>query len=123
MVAQAVLAVVGVVGMRRAEQRAHLLVVLRVLVLVAHDEADGAACRLAFEHAAEQFYVVSLLSAGGNVALARSAAVEFRLDEVKVNGDACRHAVDDTSDSLAVALAKGGQSEKFSKSVAHGVGD
>ena len=50
-VAQAVFAGVCVVGMRGAEEAAQVLVVGRVLVRVAHEEADGATRRAAFEDA------------------------------------------------------------------------
>ena len=43
MVADTIFIIIGVVGMRGAEQTAHILIVLRMLVLVSDDEADGAA--------------------------------------------------------------------------------
>ena len=88
-----------------------------MLVGIADDEADGAARRVAFEDAAEQFYAVGLLAAGGDGALAGTPPVQFVLDEVHVDGDACRHAVNDTSYGLAMALAEGRQPEYIAKGI------
>ena len=101
---------------------AQVLVVLRVLVGVSDDKPDGTACRLAFKDPAEQFHPISLLTGRSELALSWSSPVELLLDEVQVDVDACRHTVDHTTDSLAMALSKGGQCEEVSERVTHLVG-
>ena len=113
------LLIIGVVGMRGTEEAAHVLVVLRVLVVVAHDEPDGAACGFAFEDAAEQFHLVGFVARRGDVALSGAPTVELGLNEVQVDVDAGRHAVDDAANGRAMALAEGGQPEYVAKSVLH----
>ena len=75
MVAHAIFLRIGVVGMRGAEHLAHVVVIAGVLVLVAHNEADRAACRLTLEDTAEQFHVVCLIACRRNVALTRAPTV------------------------------------------------
>ena len=62
MVAYTVFLLIGVVGMRGTEYVAHVLVVLRVLIGVAYDEADGTACRFALKDATEQFHLIRFLA-------------------------------------------------------------
>jgi hypothetical protein len=92
-----------------------------VLVGVSDHEADGTSRRLALEDATEQLYLVGFLARRGDGALTGTPPVEFLLDESQVYLDACRHAVHDTADGLAVTLTKGGQSEYLSEGV-HFVG-
>ena len=119
MVADAILVVVGEVGMGRTEQTAHVLIVLAVLVGVADKEAYWGAGRLAFEDAAEKLDLVGFLAVGGYVALTWASAVELALDEVDVDVDACWHAVDDTTNGWTVAFAEGCQAEKITECIAH----
>ena len=117
MVADAVFLLIGVVGMRGTEHVAHVLVVLRVLVGVTYDEADGTARRLTLEDTAEQFHLIGFLTRGGDLALARTTTIELCLDKVDVDVDACRHAVDNATNGLTMTLAKGGQPEYISKRI------
>ena len=61
-VAYAVLLVISIVGMRRAEELAHVIVVGGVLIGVSHHEAYGASSGFAFEDATEEFDAVGLLA-------------------------------------------------------------
>ena len=117
MVADAVFQIIGVVGVGRTEQATQVLIVLRVLVLVSDDESDGTARRFPFKDAAEQFHLVCFLSRGGDMALSRTATVQFLLDERQIDIHTWWHPVDNTSDSLTVTLAEGGQSEDISKCI------
>ena len=119
MVAQSVLLGIGVVGMAGTENVAQVVVVSRMLIGVANQETNGTARGLAFEYARKQFHTVSLLPSCGETALAWATAVQFVLQEIKVNGDVGRHSVDDSANAFAVAFPKGGQREKVSESVAH----
>ena len=116
-VAQAVAGLVGIVGMRGAEYVAQVVVVGRVLVLIAHDETDGAAGGAAFEYAREYFHAVGLAARGGQGALSRPAAGQFGTDEIHVDGNAGGKAVDDAAKGGAVALAKGGEAQDVAKGV------
>ena len=107
MVADAVFLELGVVGMRGTEHAAHILVILRVLIGIAYDEADGTARRLSLEDTAEQLYLIGLLTRSCDLALSRTTAVELCLDEGHVDGDACWHTVDNASYGLTMALTKG----------------
>ncbi len=119
MVANTILFMVGIVGMGGSEEASEVLVVLGMMVGVAHDEADGGAGGLSFEHAAQQFHTVCLLARSGEVALAGTAAVQLMLDESHVYGNAGGHPVDDTANGKAMAFAKRGQGENVSKRVSH----
>ena len=119
MVAYSIFAVVGEVGMRRPEKAAHILVVLRVLVCVAHEKSDGSACRFPLENTTEQLHTVAFLAVGGDMALSWTASVQFFLNEIDVDVDACRHSVNNAANSLSVAFAKGGEGENMSKRIAH----
>ncbi len=103
--------------MRGTEQVTHVVVVARVLIGVADDKTDGAACRHPFEDTAEQFYLVWLLTGCGDTALSGTTPIEFLLDECQVDGNACRHTVHHSANGLAVALAEGGQPEYLSEGV------
>ena len=111
MVAQTIFAEICVVGMARAESVAQVVVIVGMLVFVAHEKPDGAACGASFKNARQQFDAVSFFSRSGEFALSRPASVEFLLYKIKVNLNASRHAVNDTSDAWAVAFSKGCQSE------------
>lgn len=90
-----------------------------MVVGVAHEKADGCPSGLAFEDTAEQFHTVGLLARGGQVALSRTAPVEFVLDEVHIDFDAGGHAVNHASHPWSMAFAEGGQPEDVAKGVAH----
>ena len=111
MITYAVFLLIGEISVRRTEQTAQILIVLRVLIGITYDESDGTARRFAFKDTAEQFDLVSLLTAGGDAALSWATTVEFLLYEVEIDVDASRHTVDDASYGSTVTLAKGGQCE------------
>ena len=105
--------------MRGSEQVAQVFIIGRVLIGVAHHKADGASCRLAFKHATEQFYLVGLFTAGGDAALSGASAVQFALNKVDVDVDACRHAINDAAHSSSVTFAERGERENISEGVSH----
>ena len=119
MVADAILLIVCEIGVRWSEQTAHILVILRMLVLVAHLEADRGSRRFTFEHTTQKFHLISFLSCSGDVTLSRATTIELVLDKVHVDADACRESVDDASYCYAMTLAKGGESEKIAKCIPH----
>ena len=117
MVADAVFLEIGVVGMRGTEYVAHILVVLRVLIGVTHDEADGTTRRLALEDPTEQFHLIGFLARGRDLTLSWATAIELCLDKVHIDIDAGRHAVNNATYSLTMTLAKGRQPEYISKTI------
>ena len=86
-----------------------------MLVLVPYDETDGAACRLTFEDAGQEFYLVCLFAGSGKGRLSRPAAVQFLLYKIHVDGDACWKSVDNTADAFAVRLTEAGQAQDVSE--------
>ena len=121
MIAYTVFMMIGVVGMGGTEQTAHILVVLRVLIGVAHDKPDGTARRFALKDTAQQFHLIGFLTRRGDLALSRTTTVEFTLDERYIDIDTSGHPVDDASDGFSVALAKRGQ-PKYGSERIHRVG-
>src|SRR5690606_24413072 len=106
--AAAVLVVVGVVGVGRAEQVLDGRVVLGLLVGVADQEADRATGGLALEHAGEDFHLVRFLALGGVAAGARLAAIQVALQVVGRQLQPRRAAIDNSHQGRAMALAGGG---------------
>ena len=119
MIAYAILLVIGEIGVRRTEQTAHVLIVLRMLILVAHLKTDRGSGRFAFEHTTQKFYLVSFLSGRSDVALSRASAVQLALDKVHVDFYACRKSVNNASYSYSMTLSKRSESEKIAKCIPH----
>ena len=122
MVANAVFALVGEIGVGGSENVAQVVVVGGVVLGVAHEKSDGGAGGAALKDAGEKFDLIGFAAWGGEAALSRSAAVELVLNEIGVDVDAGGHAVDDAAHADAVAFAEGGEAEELSEGV-HGVGD
>ena len=119
MVAYAILLMIGEIGVRRTEQTAHVLIVLRMLILIAHLKTDRGSGRFAFEHTTQKFYLVSFLSGRSDVALSRASAVQLALDKVHVDFYASRKSVNNASYCYSMTLAKCSESEKIAKCIPH----
>ena len=117
MVANAVFALVGEIGVGGSEDVAQVVVVGGVVLGVAHEKSDGCAGGAALKDAGEKLHLVGFAAWGGEAALSRPAAVELLLDEVGVDVDAGGHAVDDAAYADAVAFAEGGEAEELSEGV------
>ena len=98
----------GKVGMRRAEEVADILVVIGMLVLVPYHKTDGASGGLTLEDTRKALHLVRFLSAGSECRLSRTAAVQLLLDEVHVDGDAGREAVNYTTHTGTVRFTERG---------------
>ena len=118
--ADPVLALIGVVGVRGAVGAAHLLVVLRLGVGVAHQHRDRRAQRAALEHPGQDLRPVRLAALGGQRALPRAPAVQLGLQIRLGQLQQGRAAVDHRADGRAVRLAEGGDPEQVPEGVAHG---
>ena len=115
MVANAIFLFISIIGMRGTEYIAHILVVLAVLICVANEEADGCTCRLALEDAAQQLHFILLLASRCESALPRFTSSQFALNEVHIDFNASRHAVNDATYRSAMTLAKRSKTEKGTK--------
>ena len=119
MIPDAKFSLIGVVGVRRPELVAHLVVGAGPLVGVAHQHRDGRAGRPALEDAGEDFHPVLLVARGDDVALAGPPAVELGLDFRRFDGQARGAAIHHRPHCRAMALAPGGHGKKFPKRVRH----
>ena len=95
----------------------HVFVVGTMLVGVPYHEAYGATSCTSFKYSAEQLHLVLLLACRSKTALPWASACKFALNEIKVHFYAGRHAINNTTYSLAMALAKGGKSEYIAKCI------
>ena len=102
---------------------ADLAVVLRALVDVLDDEADGGAGRdlraagLVHHHAGDDADLVGLLPLGGEARLAGPALVEKALQVGLGQRHERRTAVDHAADERPMALTEGGEAEQVSERV------
>ena len=117
MVANAVFALVGEIGVGGSEDVAQVVVVGGMVLGVAHEKSDGGAGGASFKDAGEEFDLIGFAAWGGEAALSRSAAIELVLNEIGVDVDAGGHAVDDAAYADAVAFAEGGEAEELSEGV------
>ena len=104
MVAEAILLVVRVVGVRRAVPERRCVVVARTGVGVADDEPYRCTGGPSVEDARQELHLVGFAPGGGQRALPRAAAGHLATHEVLVNGYACRHAVHYATDGRAMRL-------------------
>ncbi len=109
---------VGVVGMRRAEQVLDRRVVLGLLVGVADQQANRAASRPAFENAREDLDLVGFLALGGVAAGAGLAPVQVSLQVLQGQLQTRRAAVDDGDQRRAVTFTSSGDGEQLAVCVA-----
>ena len=128
-IAQAVLDVVGVVGVAGAVLVADLGIVLRALVDVLDQERDRRAGRdllvqaLVGEDAGEDPDLVRLAALRREARLPRPALVELGLDLARLERDQRRTAVDDAAERRPMALAEGRDAEQMAEAVVgHGRG-
>src|SRR5690606_32048503 len=117
-VADAVLVLVAVIGVGGAKLILDLGVVLGALVGILDDHANGRAGGPALEHPGEDLHLVRLPALGGVAGLPGLAAIEVQLQIRLTQFEARGAAVDDATEGKAMALAKGGHREEFSKGVA-----
>ena len=108
--------------MGRAIGGGHLAVVLGPSVLVSHQDGDGGTQGFALKDAGENFAAIALLAGGGDFALARTAAIQLRLNFRLRNLHLGRATIDDHPHPAPVGLAKGGYAKQLPKSTAHRIG-
>lgn len=117
MVAQAVLHLIGEVRVTGTKQVAQIVVVGRMLVLIAYEKTNRTTRGVLLEDAREDFDAVGLAARGRQGALSGPAAVQLVLNVVHVHPNACGEAIDDSPDTLAMALAEGGQAQYVTETV------
>ena len=120
-VADAVLRVIGEVGMSGSIHLLDRAVVAAARVFVLDHERDGRAGGLALEDAGEDAHGIGLAPLGDEARGAGPTPVERGLDVGLGQRQARRHAIDDAADGRAVALAPGRDPEEQAEAVAgHG---
>ena len=118
-VPEAVLGVVGVVGVGGPVHLSQVLVGLGAGVLVAHQHRYGCAGGVAAEGPGQDLGRVGLAPLGHQPALARAAPVQIRLNVRGFEGQPGRAAVDHHTDAAAVRLAEGGDPEQGAERAGH----
>ncbi len=116
-VAEAVLLLVRVVGVPRAETVLDLVVVARALILVLDEQADRRAGRAPLEHARQDANLVGLLALTGMARGAGAPPFQLRLDVLLRQLQPRRTAVDDAAERRAVAFAEARDSEQLAEGV------
>src|SRR5208282_1818391 len=122
-VADAVLCVIGVVGVAGTILVLDLPIVLRSLIDVVDEDPDRrsgrhlTARRFVDHHAGEDARLVRLAALGGEARAAGPAPVEIGLDVGRLQRNERRAAVDDTPYSWPVTFAEGGDAEKAPETV------
>jgi hypothetical protein len=104
-VADAVLRVIGVVGVRRTIDALQLLVGLGARVLVADEDQDRRAEGPPLEHARQDLGAIRLLPRRREPALAGASPVQLPLDRVDLEREERGTAVDHDADGSAVRLS------------------
>ena len=120
-VADAVLGVVGVIGVRGPVDVLERRVMLRLGVRVVHQDEDRGAERLPLENAGEDFARVAFLALRGDAALPRPPPVQLHLDVVVRQLQPRRTAVHDHAHRAAVRLSPRGDAEEMTEAVSHGL--
>ena len=118
-VPDAILGLVGEIGMRGTEHGLHLGVGRGAGILVVDGDQDGGAKCLAVEDAGEDAAFVLLLTGGDDVALARTATIQFNLDLLGSDRETGRAAVDDATNPSAVGFPPGGDAEQSAENTGH----
>ena len=118
-VAEAVLLLIGIVGMGRTIECAISSIVLGTSIRIGNNKANGCSRGLALKDATQQTHLVGLFAPRGERALTWAATVQLSLNEGLIDRYARRHAVDDATDSLAMAFTKRSEHVECTKRVAH----
>src|SRR5690606_24120315 len=116
-VAEAVLGVVGIVGMARPVRLGDFGVILGTVVDVLDHQADRRAGGLAFERAREDADLVRLLALGGEFAGPGAPCIEERLDMALIQLQPRRAPVHDGAERGPMALAPGRVAEGSAEGV------
>ena len=117
-ITDAVLVVVGVIGVGRAEGILDRRVVLGLLVGIADQQANRTAGGLALEDAGEDFHLIVFLTLRGVAAGAWLAPIEVALQVLQANLQPRRAAIDNGDQRRAMAFASGGDSEQLAVGIA-----
>ncbi len=120
MVADAVLGVVGVVGVARSVDVLEMVVGARVLVLVSHHQRQRGAGGPPLEDSREDLDPVGLVPLGDQPTLPGAPAVEVELDLVGGDGKPCGATVEDHADGRAVRLPERRDAEEMPEATGHG---
>src|SRR4029079_17345871 len=118
-VADAILGLIGEVGVAGAVLVPHVAVVFRARIDVLYLERDrragGQELAALFEHAGENLHRIRLAPLGGEARLARPPLFHVGLDLGLRDRDARRAAVDHAADGRSMAFAPGRHPEKMTE--------
>ena len=117
MVAQAILLLIGEIGMRGTIHIAQVIVIGRMLTGVAHKKADGSTRGAALEDTREELHLIRFVATGGHCTLSRTTATHLATHKVHIYSDACWHAVNHTAYTRPVRLAKRGKAKECTECI------
>ena len=117
MVAQTVFSGVCVIGMRRSERGAQLIVVRRVLILVTDNKSDWTSGGHSVHQAREYLDGIALLTCCCHSRLSRLAAVEFALHRFNIYLYSGWHTVNHATYGSPVTLAKSCKTKYMSECI------
>ena len=98
---------------------AQTVIIIRVMVSISDDEANGSPRGFSLEDARQYLHLVRFSTRCGDAALSGPASAHFQPQQFLIEGDARRHTVDDSAYRCPMTFAEGGQSKYVSVSV-HG---
>ena len=90
-----------------------------MLVGVTYNKTNRTTCRTSFKDTAKQFDTIGFLPSRGYLAMSRTSAIKFLLDEIRIDENARRHSIYHTANCLTVAFPECGKREKMSKRIFH----
>ena len=104
-----------------AQGNGHVAVIARALVFVANQHGDGGpeGCA-AIQQPAEYLDLVRFLSRGGDVALARSAAIKLLLNGLQIKLQARGTALHNHANTTTMGFAECADPEEVAEAAAHG---
>ncbi len=118
-VANAVLRLIGEIGVRRSKGLRRFRIILRTRIFVHDEDGNRRAERAPFENAGQDLAAIRFLALRGDRALAGTAAIEFGLNIGFAQFESRRTTVDDNANTAAMRLAPGGNAKESAEKVAH----
>ena len=103
--------------MRRTIHLLHIIIVGRMLILVPDNKPDGCSRCLSFVNTGKELHFIIFLSWSRNPGLSGFSSVQFSLNCFHIQFKARRTAINHTSNTRAMRLAKRSKSEYISKCI------
>ena len=93
----------------------NLRIILGTLGFIVYDHGDRCACGTTFKDTGEDFHGIVFFTRSGKSALPRLASVQILLNICFGEGQTCRTAVNDDTDTFAVGFSPGCDTENIAK--------